>query len=86
MFTREVFVSDALIQEKAKNIQSMMNYRLPHENQLHLRFSNGWLYKFKKRNKFKMYRSHGEDGDADEAAIMRELSQLRAKNIYFLYQ
>ena len=56
IFERKVFVSDALMQEKAENIQSMMNYHLSHENQLHLRFSNRWLYKFKKRNKFKMYR------------------------------
>ena len=34
-----------------------------------MRFSNCWIRKFKKRNGFQVYRSHGESGDADALAV-----------------
>lgn len=35
-------------------------------------FCNGWIWSFKKRNGFMMYRSHDESGDAD-ALLLQEI-------------
>ncbi len=47
MYERKVFVSDELIQEKARRIQILLNEKLPLDNQIHLKFSNGWIQKRK---------------------------------------
>ena len=49
---------------------------MPSESRTNLDFSNGWLFKFKRRNHFKSYRCHGEEGAVDEEAIQRELPVL----------
>ncbi len=41
IYERKVFISDKLIQEKARRIQLLLNQHIPQENQLHLKFSNG---------------------------------------------
>ncbi len=50
-YERKVFISDELIQEIARRIQILYNQNIPEENQLHLKFSNGWLQKLEARNK-----------------------------------
>ncbi len=80
MYERKVFISDELIQEKARRIQLLLNQHIPQENQLHLKFSNGWLQKMKARNNFKCYRSHGESGNVDQNVICAELPILREKS------
>ena len=59
-YERKVFVSDELLQEKARRIRILLNEKLPLENQINFKFSNGWLQKMKSRNTFKCYRSNGE--------------------------
>ncbi len=76
MFEREVFVSDELIQEKARRMQILLNQEIQAEKQIHLKFSNVWLQKLKNRNHFKFYRSHGESGNVDQTVINKELPGL----------
>lgn len=64
-------------------IQQSINESVSLDNQSTLTFSNGWIQKFKKRNRFKMYRSHGVDGDADESAIQSELPNLKARLLQY---
>ena len=56
-----------------------INETLRTDEELTLQFSNGWLESFKRRNIFKNYKCHSEDGDADETAIENELPVLRAR-------
>ncbi len=77
MYERKVFISDELIQDKARRIQTLLNQEIPVENQLHLKFSNSWLQKLKIRNYFKCYRSHGESGNVDLNIINSELPVLQ---------
>ncbi len=42
-----------------------------------MQFSNGWLHGFKRRNNFKSYGSHSEEGDADREAAEAQLPMLR---------
>ena len=79
MWDRKVFVSESLIKEKAKRLLSSANWNLSEEQRKSLSFSNGWLDRFKKRNRFKSFMSHGEYADADESAITEELPILRQK-------
>ena len=46
-----------------------LNASLPNDARISLQFSNGWVDSFKKRNKFKYYRVHGEDVDTDEQVV-----------------
>ena len=77
MSKNEVFVTDIIIMEKARKTQLQINATLPEEEQTQLQFSYRWLSKFKIRNCFKRYRSHGESGDADHDAILNELPILQ---------
>ncbi len=79
MYERKVFVSDELIQEKARRIQILLNLEISEEHQLHLKFSNGWLQRLKIRNNFKCYKSHGGSGNVDHNQIKSELSVLQEK-------
>ena len=40
-------------------------------------FSNLWVWKFNKRNAFKIYRSHGKSGDADALAVQEKLPTIQ---------
>lgn len=89
MSNLNVFIFDDVIIEKARRIQTRLNEQLLIEKRTNLRFSKAWLFLFKQRNDFKMYRSHGESGDADEEAIREEvpllhkmLSAFEAKDIF----
>ena len=53
MSKNEVFIIDEIIMEKARRKQLQINATLPEEEQTQLRFSYGWLSKFKTRNRFK---------------------------------
>ncbi len=77
MYKRKVFVSDELVQEKARRIQILLHQQLPEEHQLHLKLSNGWLQKLKTRNNFTCYKSHGESGNVDQNQINSELPALQ---------
>ena len=76
MWLDEVCISDTLIRRKAQRLQRELNLSVPSASCTNLDFSNGWLFKFKRRNQFKSYRCHGEEGAVDEEAIQRELPVL----------
>ena len=61
---------------KAQKLLMNFNTCVPNEEQVSLSFSNGWASRFKARNRFKSYRSHGESADADLSAITAELPGL----------
>lgn len=44
-----------------------------------MKFSNGWLQKFRNRSKFKRYIVQGESVDTDAAVVERDLPALREK-------
>ena len=77
MWERGVFLTDAVITEKARRIQRVLNLSRPLHQHTSCNFSNGWLYAFKKRHGFRSYRSHGESGDADVAGADAPLPRLR---------
>lgn len=62
---KNVYLSDHIIQEKARRFQIEANSFIPLENQQHQRYSNGWLYFLKKRINFKCQKSYGESADAE---------------------
>ncbi len=51
-YERKVFISDELIQEKARRIQILLNQHIPEENQLHLKFSKGRVLKTESSKQF----------------------------------
>ena len=79
MYERKVFVSDELIREKAKQIQTLYNEQNPEDLRVDLKFNNGWLEKLKARSRFKNYKSHGESGNVDLKVINSELPKLQEK-------
>ncbi|CAG8796666.1 22804_t:CDS:2, partial [Dentiscutata erythropus] len=65
-------LSNALIIEKAKLLASEL--KIPEGK---LQFSQGWLQKFKKRNRIRQRILHGEEASADQNAIIKSLLLLR---------
>ena len=47
---------------------------------MEVNLSNGWLYRFKKRNSFKRYLLFGESADVNIEGIIFELPKLRKKH------
>ena len=56
-FSKHIFLSDDHVKQKGMQILTLANELMPEEKRLDMKFSNGWLEKFKKRNKVKRYRS-----------------------------
>ena len=77
MHWRGYFVSDSSIESSGHQILEKHNRKPPISHQVRLKFSQGWLWRFKQRNKFKFRKVHGENGDADEAAYYQNLPILR---------
>src|ERR1043166_5295529 len=65
-------LTDLLIKEKARFFANALNIQ---ENEC--MFSNGWLYKFKKRNNVRKYHMHGESGSAPLASLPEERARLQ---------
>ena len=53
MSLNNVFITDELIREKPDRVQNRNNMVVLSIKKTSLRFSRGWLYPFKVRNKFK---------------------------------
>lgn len=68
-------ISDEIIQTKARNIALSLNIQ-------DMKFSNGWIQKFKSRNLLRRFKLHGEAGSMDEAAlaICRDKMQVLASD------
>lgn len=82
MWDRGTFLSDILIQEKARRVQDAITASIPEGEQYTTRFSNGWLYSFKQRKKLKAFRSHAEAGDADHEASVAALPRTASQCFY----
>lgn len=67
-----IILTDAILIEKAKNFAQML-----HVSESGLKFSHGWLDRFKKRHGLKQIKKHGEDASADHAAATAAIPQLR---------
>ena len=52
------------------------NELLPETQKISIKFSNGWMERFKKRFGLKFQRVHGEALSADQAAIARQMLRL----------
>jgi len=77
-------VSDAILQQKAKNIRDLLNI-----SEEEFDASAGWLDKFKQRHNIKMYITHGEAASAPLGTLAQERQSLQVilknyelKNIY----
>ena len=68
MSQSEIFITEDVIFEKARRIQESFNALLPAGERTQLKFSNGWIARFKKRNGFKLI-----------AATAKVETQMRAK-------
>ncbi len=53
MYEKGIAVTDSLIQEKASRLLAAINQDLQNSKKVSMKFSNGCLSRFKKRNKFK---------------------------------
>ncbi len=54
------------------------NSRTTPDKQISITFSNGWIESFKKRNEFRCFKRHGEEGDADINAARAAIPHLRS--------
>ena len=59
-------ISSLSIQEKGRRLSSLANEKFPGGKKVKLKFSDGWLARFKQRWKLKSFRLHGEGGDVPE--------------------
>jgi hypothetical protein len=71
-YQHRTVLSDAILIEKAKMIANGLE--IPQDA---LRFSSGWLQKFKDRNGIRQRKLEGEASSADEAAITNSLPLLK---------
>ena len=78
LWTKNVSVTDRLIQAKALRLYQQWNNGATASSKYGSRFSRGWLSGFKTRHKFKSRKSHGEKGDADYVAANAATPVLRA--------
>ncbi len=73
MFELNIFVSDEMILHEASHILCEISGNIPNDERLNMKFSKGWLYKFKKRNGFKRYYCFSESADLKVNNIVRDL-------------
>ena len=89
-YAQHIFVSDDDIKQKGMRILTQANKELPEEKRLDMKFSNGWLEKFKKRNKVMRYRSNNHAvGCAGQVPplsnmpqIIERVSKFAAKDVW----
>ncbi|CAG8799050.1 17741_t:CDS:2 [Gigaspora margarita] len=68
----QIILSDAILIEKAKKFTKSLN--IPNSN---LKFSQGWLYKFKKRHGLGQIKKHGENASVDDNVVADAIPKLR---------
>ena len=79
VYHRRINVTDFFIKRNASELMNEFNAANEPEKRVSMKFSNVWIWKSKKRHGVKMYRSHGESGDANEAAVLKSLAEIRNK-------
>ncbi|CAG8796528.1 15721_t:CDS:2, partial [Racocetra persica] len=71
IYQNQTILSNALIIEKAKLLANELKI-----SESKLQFSQGWLQKFKERNRIHQKILHSEEGSADQNAIVESLPLL----------
>jgi hypothetical protein len=74
IYQNKTILSDNIIIEKAKLLANGLG--VPQET---LKFSNGWLQKFKKRNGIHKQKLYGKDASVDQDIIIKSLPLLQDK-------
>ena len=69
IWAQGINISDALIQQKARQVSGIDNDGDISRKKYGRNYSNGWLESFKKRTFLKCHRSHGSSGEADKEAV-----------------
>ena len=75
--SRNIMINGQLIRQQGQIIQQRINKGLPEDQQLSLKFSNGWQDKFYQRHSFRQQAAHGESGSVQQEIINRELPAIR---------
>ncbi|CAG8808151.1 14182_t:CDS:2, partial [Cetraspora pellucida] len=68
----QIILSDDIIIEKAKYYAQLLKI-----SDCSLKFSHGWLFKFKKRHSLNQITKHGEDASVDDTVIAVAIPKLR---------
>lgn len=71
-----VALNSEIVIMKAKQMLNEANRHLPDGENLTLKFSNGWMQRFKKRHQIRFRRVYGEANSADTEAIKKEMPGL----------
>lgn len=77
MAHRKLAISGARIQAEAQRLAFLANEKLPDEQKIKLKFSDGWLGRFKLRWKLPTLRRQGESEGVPDSTASRELSVLQ---------
>lgn len=75
--TRKIMINGHLIRQQGQIIQQRLNRQLPEDQQLSLKFSNGWYQRFCKKHSFQQQAVHGESGSVQQEVINRELPAIK---------
>lgn len=75
--SRNIMINGQLIRQQGQIIQQRINRGLPEDQQLSVKFSNGWQDKFYQRHSFRQQAAHGESGSVQQEIINRELPAIR---------
>lgn len=73
---RGVIINSEIICIEAGRLMSEVNKLLPPTNQLKLKFSKGWIERFKKRYGLRFRRVHGEALSADNDAVSHQMPRI----------
>lgn len=71
-----ITLCSAVVKHHAERLLKDANRLLPDNEQIVLKFSEGWLQRFKERFGLRFRRVHGEEMSADDNAIRREMPRL----------
>lgn len=69
-------INGKIIRAKGFKLMNEVNLLLPGDKKIDLKFSDGWLTKFKKRWNLRVIKSQCESGDADMTAVAKELPNI----------
>jgi len=73
-----VALNGELVIMQAEKLLALANAQLPDDRKISVKFSNGWIARFKKRHGIRFRRMHGEERSADNEAIKEHMPRLHA--------
>ena len=80
MFIKQTNVADWLLCEKAQEIINECNEVCERTAKIDFKLSQGWLWRFKKRNGFKSYKSHGESAGVNDGITYDKMKRILAES------